>query len=329
MGSFSGVTGRVSSIAARGLVSTARENSGANVQSQLTDLHTANADLSVYVKARRGRAYAYRSPSSIDEEADVVPAIITGNGNAGRILRKEARQGQLKVGVSVRSHEHSDESYKLILTRERKRAWCSAATMRAVTIEQSLTLSWRMSLPRVVSLATTACGNTTAARTHVHPAESCAGDIGGDGSAALWDDGVVLSVLAHELKSQETCRRIPRGGRACIFGGPSSQSMAANQRSAGQDSILLLYAKRGFSNSGKGQRGIGWRRTYRQVVFRDGLLAELVGLLDFFRALDEFARDGADAPFDLGVGRVPQEEHVGLRGCEVGPEGGVIVSREL
>jgi hypothetical protein len=105
--------------------------------------------------------------------------------------------------------------------------------------------------------------------------------------------------------------------------------MAANQRSAGQDSILLLYAERGLSNSGKGQRGIGWRRTYRQVIFGDGLLAELVGLLDLFRALDEFARDGADAVFDLGVGRVPQEEHVGLRGCEVGPEGGVIVSREL
>jgi hypothetical protein len=83
MGSFSGVTGRVSSIAARGLVSTAREDSGANVQSQLTDLHTVNASLSVCVKARRGRAYAYRSPSSIDEEADVVPAIITGDGKTG------------------------------------------------------------------------------------------------------------------------------------------------------------------------------------------------------------------------------------------------------
>ena len=47
MGSFSGVTGRVSSIAALRLVSTAGECPDENVKSPLTDLHDDNVSLSV------------------------------------------------------------------------------------------------------------------------------------------------------------------------------------------------------------------------------------------------------------------------------------------
>lgn len=91
-----------------------------NVKSQLTDLQMRIVSVRLRGSGR-DRAYAYISPSAVDEEADIVPAIITRNGKAGRILRKEARQGELKVPCKY-GLEHSDELENPLLTRERKRA---------------------------------------------------------------------------------------------------------------------------------------------------------------------------------------------------------------
>jgi len=72
------------------------------------------------------------------------------------------------------------------LTLERNLRWCSAATIRAVTTEQSATLSCVISRPPEPSAYSGACGKAAAAGTHLS-SSACWVDESGGGEARLWE----------------------------------------------------------------------------------------------------------------------------------------------